>query len=324
MIEIQKTNRDPIYKQIVNQVIEMIQESQIKPEEKLPPERDLAKALGVSRGTIKKAYEYLVMNQFAYSAQGSGTYVSSDFPKSDPNPLSGGENVERLIDTLKQKGFSNEEIKLLVDIKLMNRLDGGDKLNIAAIDCNPEALSMINRKFSSLSQANVKDFLLEDVLNYQFAGEIFEDFDIIFTTTTHYQDLIEKLSFARGKIVQSAMTAHRDTMNKVAAIPDMTKVGVLTKTKRFGEIVSTNLKKIGVELGEDSYLTTENLSLEKCVDFMKNKKYLIMPPLFTMDLNLAIGNRILQFGHSDGEIITFNYTIERGVSYLYQRTNVKS
>lgn len=320
---IQKENGKPIYQQIVDHIIEQIQTNELKQGDKLLPERDLAATLGVSRGTVKKAYEFLVTHQYAHSEQGSGTFVTATALRDKPvNTLSAGESVNLMIDALKEKGFSAEEINLLVNVKLMNRLDGGDKLNIATVDCNPEALAIINRKFSYLSHANVMGFLLHDVMNFNFAREIFEDFDIIFTTTTHFNDLMQKMDFARGKIVKTVMTAHSETISKIVSIPDKTKVGVLTKTERFGEIIDYNMKKIGIELPPNSFITTKNLLLETLEEFIEGKEFLIMPPLFTMDLNLAIGNRILQFGHNDGEILTFNYTIERGIRDLYQRANI--
>ena len=46
----------------------------------LPPSRDLAKLLGVSRNTVTAAYDQLTAQGFVTGRVGSGTFVSTDLP----------------------------------------------------------------------------------------------------------------------------------------------------------------------------------------------------------------------------------------------------
>lgn len=321
-ITIQKDHNLPIYRQIVNQVIEHMKSGELKSGTQLAPEREFAKTLGVSRGTVKKAYETLIHLQYAYSEQGSGTFIKSTALENNRPGNFTGQSIKQLIDDLSGQGFHRDEIKALVNLNLIKHFESGDKANIAVVDCNREALSIIKSRLSYFKSANVMIFLLSDVMDYTFPEEIFRDFDIIFTTATHYQQLSDLLGFTKERIVKAVMSTHRDTILKLAAVNHPEQTGVLTKSKRFGEIISSNLKAQGLELGRHSYLTTENLTAERLKEFMKDKKYLIMPPLFAMNFNLFVGNEILQFGHRDGEIIIFNYTIERG-SLIYIEEKIK-
>ena len=61
-----------IYRQIRRAVLDR----RLRPGDPLPPGRELARALAVSRATVTVAYERLAAEGFVTSRQGSGTFVS--------------------------------------------------------------------------------------------------------------------------------------------------------------------------------------------------------------------------------------------------------
>ncbi|MFN8622045.1 MAG: PLP-dependent aminotransferase family protein [Chloroflexota bacterium] len=60
---------------------EAIVDGRLPPGERLPPSRELARRLGVSRGTVTVAYELLAAEGFVTGRVGSGTVVSADRPE---------------------------------------------------------------------------------------------------------------------------------------------------------------------------------------------------------------------------------------------------
>jgi GntR family transcriptional regulator / MocR family aminotransferase len=62
--------------EIYRQIRQAILDRRLRPGERLPPTRELATALGVSRSTVTVAYESLLAEGFATSHTGSGTFVS--------------------------------------------------------------------------------------------------------------------------------------------------------------------------------------------------------------------------------------------------------
>lgn len=64
---------DEIYKQIK----ELILSGKLQPGQKLPPERELAANMGVSRPSLREAIHRLEAQGFVYNVQGSGTFVRS-------------------------------------------------------------------------------------------------------------------------------------------------------------------------------------------------------------------------------------------------------
>jgi GntR family transcriptional regulator len=72
----------PLYQQLQQAVREAIKSRALRPDEALPPERDLAESLSVSRITVRKAFDALVGEGLLTRRQGAGTFVASRVEKS--------------------------------------------------------------------------------------------------------------------------------------------------------------------------------------------------------------------------------------------------
>ena len=69
----------PKYQAIADDLAQAIVNGQFGPGEKLPPHRVMAKRLGVTAGTISRAYASLERQSLALARVGDGTYVAGDF-----------------------------------------------------------------------------------------------------------------------------------------------------------------------------------------------------------------------------------------------------
>lgn len=75
-IIISNNSKDPIYKQIYDQIKKHILTNELQQGQSLPSMRQLAKDLDISVITTKRAYEELEKNGFIYSVVGKGSFVS--------------------------------------------------------------------------------------------------------------------------------------------------------------------------------------------------------------------------------------------------------
>jgi GntR family transcriptional repressor for pyruvate dehydrogenase complex len=75
--------------EVVLRLREMIHRRELRPGDRLPPERDLAKILGVSRPTLRAGIRSLAAIGALQSRQGAGTFVveTDDPPSLDSSPL---------------------------------------------------------------------------------------------------------------------------------------------------------------------------------------------------------------------------------------------
>ena len=67
----------PLYQQLQQAVRQAIERRALKPDDALPPERDLAADLEVSRITIRKAFDGLVSEGLLTRRQGASTFVAA-------------------------------------------------------------------------------------------------------------------------------------------------------------------------------------------------------------------------------------------------------
>jgi len=89
--------------EVVSRLRDMIHRGDLTPGMRLPPERDLAKQLGVSRPTLRAGIRTLAAVGVLHSRQGAGTFVTEtdESPALDANPL-------RLMASL--HGFTSDEM----------------------------------------------------------------------------------------------------------------------------------------------------------------------------------------------------------------------
>ena len=72
-----KNEYNNIYIHLYNALMEAIEDRSLTENSKLPPTRILAKDLKISRSTVIKAYDLLILEKYAYAIPGSGNYVAS-------------------------------------------------------------------------------------------------------------------------------------------------------------------------------------------------------------------------------------------------------
>ncbi|WP_035056951.1 GntR family transcriptional regulator [Andreprevotia chitinilytica] len=87
-----KLSHQPLYRQVVREVLSRIEAAEWRDDEPLPSETELGKNFGVSQGTVRKALDELVVEGVLYRRQGVGTFVAgtSDFlARSRFTPLTG-------------------------------------------------------------------------------------------------------------------------------------------------------------------------------------------------------------------------------------------
>ena len=75
LIKIDKRSKVPVYRQIVEQIKQMVDEGVLRPGQELPGSRKLAEMLGVSRKTTLTAYQELMAENYIDTVPGGKTFV---------------------------------------------------------------------------------------------------------------------------------------------------------------------------------------------------------------------------------------------------------
>jgi GntR family transcriptional regulator, transcriptional repressor for pyruvate dehydrogenase complex len=79
--------RDALPDQIAARVIRLITERRLEPGDRLPPERELAQSMGVSRSSLREALRALSLLGVTEMRQGDGTYLTALDPEALMRPF---------------------------------------------------------------------------------------------------------------------------------------------------------------------------------------------------------------------------------------------
>jgi GntR family transcriptional regulator / MocR family aminotransferase len=74
-ISLDRTSKIPLHQQLTEKIRTAILEGRLKPKQKLPSSRSLAKLLMISRSTVTQSYEQLESEGYLETRGGSGTYI---------------------------------------------------------------------------------------------------------------------------------------------------------------------------------------------------------------------------------------------------------
>lgn len=109
MISLKPVRRSTLGEQIAFQILQLISKGGLKPGDKLPPETDLCKILGVGRSTLREALRSLAFVGIVRMRAGEGTYVSDSQERLIENVLSHGLlNTEQEVNNLAEARICTE------------------------------------------------------------------------------------------------------------------------------------------------------------------------------------------------------------------------
>ena len=311
-ITINQKDDTPIYQQIVDCISRDILNGTLPPGHRLPTVRDLAEDSGVSRGTVKHAYDRLEQLGFIEMTQGRGTFVSerqnSETASKKDQAM---QAIDEMLDEMLGLSFTLRDIRIFFDLKMREREEQLPCVRIGAVDCNPEALSVILGQLSTFQGVEIQQFLLESVL--RDPEQLDRELDLIVTTTTHYADLEYKAP--RGvPLMRMALSVTPGTVLKLARLDSGVKAGVVAASNRFASIVLNGLGKFSaLSRQPDISLFGDKAGLE---GFAAGKDTLIVPAGHHMYCSNEEEEVLARFAEAGKTIIGYEYQIDRG-SFLY-------
>lgn len=115
MISIDMHSRMPVYEQIEEQIIWLVNSGVYKPEDKLPSIRALASELKLNVNTVKRAFQELEAKGIVYSAQGRGVFISPFYNANEKVKQEAMQDLKTSLHSAVSKGLTKSEIFSVVD-----------------------------------------------------------------------------------------------------------------------------------------------------------------------------------------------------------------
>ena len=133
-----------VIEQIKNEIIE----GNLKPGEKIPTERELAKILGVSRTSIREAINALSYSGYLESMQGKGTFVTENAKKYD--------EISELLSNVSDYSLSS-----LMEVREMLE---GEFVKLATMRATDEEMREIVKAYNAMKNTeDIAEFVREDL-----------------------------------------------------------------------------------------------------------------------------------------------------------------
>ncbi len=116
-------SRVPIYEQIYKKVVELVLKGELKPGDRLPGIRDMARELGVNPNTVSKAFSKLEADGVICSMAGRGSFIGN--AKTDAIKAGVLKSFENSVREALSAGISQEELIAELD-RICEIISGGE------------------------------------------------------------------------------------------------------------------------------------------------------------------------------------------------------
>lgn len=174
--------RRALYFDVAAEIRKMIESGVYKPGDKLASEVDLAKQIGVSRGTLREALTMLEKEGLIVRKHCRGAYVSDT-----PNKVKADvDRLDYLIDTIRQSGFSaSDKVLSIEEIELTSKASELLKVYDKSEGYAIESLRLLNDEPIIYVYDVIPAWLFEDrdILQLRLECESLKQF---FSTYTEY------------------------------------------------------------------------------------------------------------------------------------------
>ena len=311
---IEKNANTPKYLQVAEHLQRMIETGELKDGERLPAERDLGKENEIARGTIQMAYQELIKQGKAFSVRGSGTYIRGGKKSSKEVIVA---EVEGIFDKAARLGMDTMEVVELFRKSMVRHMGGDVKLMTAWVDCNPEALLLARNEFENVENNSIHQFILDDVLREPKL--LSSDFELIVTTTHHYETLKQAFPELTNKIEVVTMVPSRESIVELAQIQPSERVVFWSISRRFMENILWQLREFkNVRVLETFISDRERERIEM---ILKKTDVLIVSREYRTLGEPVMLELVERYRRAGGKVLEFTYEFDEG-SLLHLQTRI--
>lgn len=271
--------------------------------QKLPPEREMAERLGVSRNTVATAYNDLVKEGVLIAHQGRGTFVSEDVKTWRQHALI--HRLHRIIDLAQEEawemGISAEGFLSMVEERVREKENRMHHVQAVCLECNSEQAKIFARELDQETPFTVTPATLDQLKGKdQQLMERLAKTQVVITAFNHLAEVRELLQETGIEIMGIATTPDLESIVKLARYPEGTTFGLITFSREYGRKVEQALHGAGMkQLKILSTVEQEGKELKKVMD---EADVLVVSPARMED--------VAEKAKGSKELIQFSYRLD--------------
>jgi len=314
-LRVNRHSQLPIHVQLKAQLTHLIQAGQLAPGTQLPTVRQLAGFLRINRNTAARVFADLEREGYLSCEKGRGTFVAQRLPEKEAAPPRMSTLAKLVDETLARAGrlgFGAAEFAAAV----YTRAHAGPpeplrKLKALFTECNRPQLRRFSQELTETLPLQVDALLIPDLeREYRRSPGFLRRYKLVITTFPHVHEIQKLLRSEPIEVVGLMMDATLETLMRLTALPEGTKVGVAcnewTGSRNVKlSIDNAGLKNIQIVMG----CGAEPESLKR---MMKEARVVVCSGL--------VANKIRALAPQGTEIIVDDRTLDKGgLEMLRQR-----
>lgn len=318
-IEIDKNSDIPVYMQIVFATENAVNSGKIRKGYKMPTVRDLATQVGVSKGTVKHAYDELEKRQIVEMIQGRGTFVlcSTENVKTE-EVYNVPTAIDIIIKELEEFSHTEQDVEMIKNLKIQLNESAANGLRVAFISCCPEQVDAVMRQLVSIPGVYAQGFLLEEIRFMPF--KLDDSFDLILVPTVFYDDIIESISILKPIVEKVNVKLTDETKQYFESIEKHQKVLIYCQSYNFFVNSFMESMKCFDNIDKDIDLILAGDS-QDFAEVIAGKDVLILACSFSSYIKKEDVKIIESFARQSGSIMFCAYGLENS---LLKRIAVKA
>ena len=203
-----------LYESVIEQIMDLIKNNELKPGDKLPPEREFAEKFSISRGSLREAFRVLESRGLIKSKPGGGRYIREI-------RNNGYNNTENIILSLEKSSILELlEAREIFEVKIVK---------LAAQRATPEDIKSIERALNKMNE--------EEELEVDRKTESDTEFHLAIARASH--------NFVFVNIIKLHLDLLKETREKTQQIPGRREERWHEHQAIFQAIKKHNCKKAG-------------------------------------------------------------------------------
>jgi len=286
----------PLYVQIVNAVRDALLAGAPEEDYVLPPQRELAEQLGVSRNTVGMAYAELERQGLVVSQVGRGTVWVDSAGRMESR--SRRQALTRAIEYCTEQaltlGFNLDEYADIFDSYLREKKRVLDHIRLVFVECNREQLTYFADHLRLGPRVVTVPLLLDDIREKPDMMAPLLSADIVVTSFYHMDELSRLLEGSDTPLVGVNLQPEMSTIVSIARIADDARIGLVGSSTQFLAEIGKTLKQMGVAMSRISQCTaTDSAHLAA---FVSGCDALVVSPSRRREVEaLADGRQVVEF-----------------------------
>lgn len=244
-IQLNRSSGVPVFRQVIDQVLFMIEAGELQDGDRLPSSRLLAANLDVNRNTTARAYAELNRMGHLRSQGRSGMVVrrSAEARQDHARHEAAVSALAGAVRECLSLGLSADEIAKIAFHESLHAQESS--LRIAFVECNEERAKAFAADLAETVKAPVIPLLLRDLTQSEL-----QNADLLITTFFHHAEIrriVQALPVGEPPEILAIVAApHLKTLARLSRIPKHRRIGVLYSTDDQAEAIKQSLTDSGL------------------------------------------------------------------------------